>query len=226
MVWRAAGVIEYAPERARRLAAGNWLRCPGTALGRDSVVVIRPENDRVTRKNGGEVRVGTSRLFEGALLALASLVAVQALSSGCSSRSETPTMGADSTLVYPAKNPSGVEASIVFCSEAPSKTTGMRRGVRDLFTAGEKAKVYAFVDLKNQFALGDRPLELHLVWIGPDDESFFTKRVDYVPSDSTTTLRSRITIAPERRDPGRYLLRVYLFRELIAERAFEVRHRT
>jgi len=36
-------------------------------------------------------------------------------------------------------------------------------------------------------------------------------------------LSSVLSLPPKRRSPGRYLFRVYLFRELIAEKAFTVR---
>ena len=184
----------------------------------------RSANGRWTTE--GRSRATSFRSFAPVLFALASVVVVQLASSGCSTRSETPAVAADSTLVYRAKDPGGLEASITLCSKSPSKKTGKRRGVSEVFTADEDAKVYAFVDLENHFALGNRLLEFHIVWIGPDGTSFYKKRVEYVPTDSTVTLQSRISIPPERRDPGRYALRVYFFRELIAERDFEVVHKT
>ncbi|MCA9758314.1 MAG: hypothetical protein KDA27_21140 [Candidatus Eisenbacteria bacterium] len=157
------------------------------------------------------------------VLSLTTLVFLQVTSSGCSSRSETPTLTADSTLIRAAKEPGGIEASITFCGKSETKS-GRRRAVSDVFTADDDAKVYAYVDLENQSGLGDRPLDVHLVWIGPDESSFFTKRIEYTPSDSASTLSSRISLPADRRDPGSYSLRVYVFRELIAERAFEVLH--
>ncbi|MEZ4651535.1 MAG: hypothetical protein R3E97_22605 [Candidatus Eisenbacteria bacterium] len=159
------------------------------------------------------------------VLALTSLVFLQLTSSGCSSRAETPTLAADSTLVHAAKEAGGIEATITLCGKSETKS-GRRRAVSDVFTADDDAKVYAYVDLENPLQLGDRPLDFHLVWIGPDESSFFTKRIEFTPTDSTSTLRSRISLPPDRRDPGRYSFRVYYFRELIAERTFEVLHTT
>jgi hypothetical protein len=141
---------------------------------------------------------------------------------GCSSRVETPVADADSTLVYAPKQADGVTATITLCRKVGSKT-GKRFGVGRVFTLGEKAKVRALIDLENPFALGERDLMFHLVWLGPNDREFYTKRIDYTPSDSSATLKSTISIPPDRRDPGDYALQVYLFRELIAEKRFRLR---
>jgi hypothetical protein len=130
----------------------------------------------------------------------------------------------DSTLVYPAKVPGGLEARITFCSQPPGKSTGQRRGVSSTFTAEDDARVYAFVDLTSERAWGERPLEFHLVWVGPDHEVFYKKRMEHAPADSGAPLRSSIAIPPERRPPGEYTLLVYCFRELIAQRSLHIRH--
>jgi hypothetical protein len=179
---------------------------------------------RAEKKNGLTKSTGSWAALGTILLVCSLALVVQICSSGCSSRSGTQVANADSTWVYPAKDSGGIEANIVFCAKTPSKKTGQRRNVRDTFRATDKAKVYAFVDLENQFALGDRPLDFHLVWIGPNQKSFYKKRIEYLPTDSTSTLRSRITLPPARREAGTYSFRVYFFRELIAERSFEVTH--
>jgi len=143
--------------------------------------------------------------------------------SGCSDRIETPVMAPDSTLVYPAKYPGDVECRVTLASRSkPSSKTGKRRGVGRDFDIEEKAKVYAFVDIRNQFARGADPLSFHLVWIKPSDKTVFKKRIEYEPSDADTTLTSSLSIYPGKRAPGTYKLRVYLFRELIAEKSFRL----
>ena len=143
--------------------------------------------------------------------------------SGCSDRIETPVMAADSTLIYPAKYPGDVECRITFASKSkPSKKTGKRRGIGRDFDIKEKAKVYGFVDIRNQFARGDSALSFHLVWLKPNDKTAFKKRTEYTPSDADTTLKSSFSISPGKRDSGTYKLRVYLFRELIAEKSFRL----
>ena len=104
-----------------------------------------------------------------------------------------------------------------------SRKSARPLGVSRVFTLGETAKVRACVELENTLALGERDLMLHLVWLGPGEKEFYTKRFDCTPTDSLATITSSISIPPERRKPGEYALKVYLFRELIAEKQFEVR---
>jgi hypothetical protein len=62
----------------------------------------------------------------------------------------------------------------------------------------------------------------HLDWIDPAGNSFFKKRVDLTSGDTLTELKSVISAETGRRDTGEYKLRVYLFRELIAEKSFSL----
>jgi hypothetical protein len=153
-----------------------------------------------------------------------SFLAVLALlaTTGCSSRVESGVADADSTLVYASKEADGVTARITLCRKIGSKT-GRRIGVGQVFTIGEKSKVRALIDLENELALGERRLMFHLVWLGPGDREFYTKRIDHDPSDKPAPLASSISIYPGKREPGSYALQVYLFRELIAEKRFELR---
>ncbi len=145
-----------------------------------------------------------------------------ALASGCSSRSEVPVVEPDSTLSYPAKKPDGITASITLCRDV-SKKTGKRLGTGRVFTLAKGARVHAFVDLENPYALGQRLLKFHLVWSTADGNVFYQKQIAFDPSDEDTMLKSSISIRPSRRDPGDYTFRVYLFRELIAEKNFRLR---
>lgn len=91
------------------------------------------------------------------------------------------------------------------------------------FDLEEGARIQARITLENQYGRGNRPLLLHLVWIQPSQKAAFRKMVQFVPNDSTNVLTSNFTISPEKRIPGIYRLRVYMFRELIAEKVFELR---
>jgi len=146
---------------------------------------------------------------------------LQALS-GCSSRNETPTISEDSTIVYSPKQPDGVSANITLCRKVGRKT-GKRIGVGTAFTIMDKAKVCAFFDLENRKLFMDREMMFHSEWIGPNGKSFYRKRIDLLPDDSSSTLRSSISITPEKRQAGNYIVRFFLFRELIAEKKFELR---
>lgn len=141
---------------------------------------------------------------------------------GCGSRVETPTADADSTLAYAPKNDREPTARITLCRRVSQKS-GRRLGVDRVFTLGEQADVVACVDLEDVLTMGQRDLMFHLVWLGPGEDEFFTKRVDLVPTSDVATITSSISIPPTRREPGEYALKVYLFRELIAEKRFLLR---
>ena len=150
------------------------------------------------------------------------LAALALVAGGCGHRAESATPAADSTLAYASLEPGGVEAVITLCRKVGSKS-GKRYGVGTVFTIAEGAKVRAVVDLANLPPPGARDLMFHLVWVGPGDKEFYTKRIDVSPDDAAAPLVSAVSIPPDRRQPGRYRFRVYLFRELIAEKLFELR---
>ncbi len=87
----------------------------------------------------------------------------------------------------------------------------------------EGARVQANIRLENVYARGRRPLALHFVWINPAQKKIFKRLLEYMPNDSDQVLTSSLTISPSKRAPGIYSLRVYLFRELIAEKFLELR---
>jgi hypothetical protein len=89
-----------------------------------------------------------------------------------------------------------------------------------IFPIKENEYLRAFVYIENRFVLGNRPLMFHLDWINPDGTSLFCKQFNLEPNDSTSILNSSITLSPQNRVVGEYKLRVYLFRELIAEKPF------
>jgi hypothetical protein len=87
----------------------------------------------------------------------------------------------------------------------------------------EGAKVVASIRLENPWGRGRRPLLLHFLWVAPDGKAAFRKAVEYMPNDSLNVLTSSFGIAPTKRAAGDYNFQVYLFRELIAEKGFELR---
>lgn len=91
------------------------------------------------------------------------------------------------------------------------------------FDIEEGARVQATVRLENVYARGKRPLWIHFVWLNPERKRVFKRMVEYVPNDSTQTLTTSLSITPTKRSAGPYSLQVFLFREQIAEKAFELR---
>jgi len=153
------------------------------------------------------------------ILLLVSLL--QLILAGCSDRTETLTTGEDSTLVYPSKSIDGIEAKITFC-EKVSKKTGDPIKAGTVFSIKENTKVNAVIDLNNRESYRNKLLMFHVDWLDSSGNSLFKKRIDLPTNDSSSKLTSSITISPDKRQPGYYSLRVYLFRELIAEKKFEL----
>ena len=143
------------------------------------------------------------------------------LLAGCSSRIETPVVTDDSTITYPAKKAGDISAKITLCRKL-NKKDGGQIGAGTVFSIMENAKVYAVVDLENQFNLINRELMFHLDWIGPNGRSFYRKQINLSPDDSASTINSSVSISPDKRQAGEYSFRVYYFRELIAEKKFEI----
>jgi len=143
------------------------------------------------------------------------------LVAGCSSRVETPEETPGSTLSFAPRSGEGVLAEITLCRYV-SKKSGRPVGAGQVFTLGEKSKVRALIQLAGVPEAGSRELGFHLVWLGPDRRELYTKRIDHVPGEDGDVFESAVSMRPEKRDAGDYALQVYLFRELIAEKRFEV----
>ncbi len=141
------------------------------------------------------------------------------LLTGCSSRYEVPNIQQDSTIVYLPKDTNGINVKILFCKNINAKTDEPVNE-SSVFKIKEDAKIYAVAKLENVKQNNDHGLMFHIDWIEPSGNSFFTKRIDFLPGDPTQLLTSSITVPPEKREPGNYFLRIYLFRELIAEKGF------
>ena len=91
------------------------------------------------------------------------------------------------------------------------------------FDLEDDARVLATVRLENVHARGKRPLTFHMVWLNPAQKRVFKKIYEYTPNDSTRTLTGSFSIPPSRRTPGFYTLQLFLQRELIATKTFELR---
>ena len=139
----------------------------------------------------------------------------------CSDRIETPTVEKDSTIVYISKSTDGISAQITFCNKISSKT-GKPIGEGTVFSIKEKAKLVSVIDLKNISFHRSSGLMFHVDWIDPDENSFYKKRIDIQSGDSSSFITSSISLTPGKRKAGNYNLRVYLFRELIAEKKFQL----
>jgi hypothetical protein len=140
----------------------------------------------------------------------------------CSSRVSEPVILADSTIVFPPKNPSGISARITF-SRFLTQKSSRQSAISTVFPLKDDGDVFAVVVLENRLKHTNRELLFHIDWIDPANRSFYKKQIDLAPGDSTTSLVSSISVSPDKRQAGKYLIRIYMFRELIAEKYFELR---
>jgi hypothetical protein len=140
----------------------------------------------------------------------------------CAEREPMPVVMPDSTIVFPAKDTSDISAKITF-SRYFGQKTGRQWGISSVFPIKEDENVYAVIELENRLKNLDRDLMFHLDWLRPDGQSVYRKETILPAGDSTITLESSVSSSPASRQPGNYSLRVYLFRELIAEKQFELR---
>jgi hypothetical protein len=155
------------------------------------------------------------------ILILFSIVLTQVVFYNCSDRFETPTIEKDSTIVYLSKSTNGISAEIILCNKISSKT-GKPIGDGTLFLIKQKAKLFAVIELQNRAMHIYRDLMFHIDWIDSSGNSFYKKRIDLSPSDSTSRIISSISLSPPKRQVGKYFVRVYFFRELIAEKKFQL----
>ncbi len=145
------------------------------------------------------------------------LIAVLVLT-GCWSRNDKPDIDENGLSIYTPKNSEDVSTRITLCKKI-SKRTGKPLKVGNIFGIKENDFLRAFIEIENRYQTkGD--LLFHALWIGPDGKSFFLKETVLTPADSTSSFVSSISLSPNFRQPGEYLLRLYHFRELVAEKKF------
>ncbi len=132
------------------------------------------------------------------------------LTIGCSSREESPVVLDDSTIVYPSKSENGISTKITLSNKI-SKKTGKPLNAGTIFKLRDEAKLYASIDLINYKSVNQKELMLHIDWVDSSGNSFYKRRIDFSPSDSSSNFASSISISPKKRKVGSYIVRVYLF---------------
>jgi len=147
---------------------------------------------------------------------------VEILPTGCTERASGPLILPDSTIVFPSIKADGISAKITFSRYLAQKSV-RQSAISTLFPLVEDGNVYAVIQLDNRLNQIDRELMFHVDWLDPEGRSFYLKRIDISPGDSTASLTSSISVSPDKRLPGKYMMRIFLFRELIAEKYFELR---
>jgi hypothetical protein len=152
------------------------------------------------------------------------LVIIQGLIiSGCSERASEPVILPDSTIIFPSIKEDGISVKITFSRNYGQKS-GRQSAITKIFPLKQDENIYAVIDLENRQLNMNYDLMFHIDWIGPDGRSFYLKRTDLLQGDSISALVSSISVEPDKRPPGDYMVRIYLFRELIAEKRFGLKN--
>ncbi|MDX9905068.1 MAG: hypothetical protein RBS55_00630, partial [Bacteroidales bacterium] len=115
----------------------------------------------------------------------------------------------------------GVPVPITF-SRFYYEKSGRQAAIGNVFEMKEGENVVAVVDPGVSLMDPGRDRLFHIDWIGPGNRSVYLKRIDLPAGDSTGKLVSAVSLDPLKRDAGVYSVRVYYFRDLIAEKQFEM----
>ncbi len=141
------------------------------------------------------------------------------LFAGCSGRQDPPVSLDDGTFAYHLFNAEDALADISFF-KTENKKTGLPLRVDTIFTLNEKDYLRVRIPVDKFQNENWISMMFHLDWVGPDDKSFYTKRIDFSSSDTSFIVNSSVSLSPDKRDTGRHTLKLYYFRELIAEKSF------
>jgi len=141
--------------------------------------------------------------------------------SGCSSREQNPVLLSDSTIVYPPKSPDDIQPTVLLSTKV-GKKTGKPVNAGTSFYLSEKSNLYAVVELGKRNKQLNKDLMFHIDWIGPNGRSFYTKQINFTADNKSSRISSSVSLSPAKRKEGEYKVRVYLFRELIAEKLFRI----
>lgn len=114
---------------------------------------------------------------------------------------------------------SNVSASLALCKNYDNKT-GEKAGEDSVFIIKDKARIFAVAELIKRPAESDQNIEFVFDWIDPEGKSFFRKQVDLMPGDTLKTISSSVSITPDKRQPGNYQVKLYLFDQLLSEGKF------
>jgi hypothetical protein len=159
---------------------------------------------------------GTSRYIKR-LLVFALILMI----TGCASRMDKPEDRNGQLKIFKLKNGNSVVDNIQLCRKLDRDNDNLI-GEGESFMIMDEGRIQAIVTMSDYILEKDKLSMFHFDWISSSGYTTYLKRVDYTPNDSSDYIWSSISITPELRTPGEYKLRIYYFRELIAEKEFEL----
>jgi hypothetical protein len=140
--------------------------------------------------------------------------------SGCADRVGEPDLNGQ-LKIFKLKDGTSVVDNIQFGRKFESET-GELIGENDKFIIMDEGWVQAIVSLSENVLEKDNLSMFHFDWISPSGYTTYLKREDHTLNDTLDYLKSAISLSPDVRSPGIYKLRIYYFREMIAEKSFEL----
>jgi len=143
------------------------------------------------------------------------------LITGCANRMDKPENHNGQLKIFKLKDGSTVVDNIQLCRKMDRDNKNLI-GEGETFTILDDGRVQAIVTMSDYILEKDKLSMFHFDWISSSGYTTYLKRVDYSPDDNSDYIWSSISITPELRSPGEYKLRIYYFRELIAEKEFEL----
>ncbi len=187
---------------------------------RDNILALEEERDRkakadAKRKASAEKKTKGKKKKKNAVESVSNVVESMALRPDPAIRDSLTSLEARLAVL-------ATEDSVSALIPWKLKREDGSAGEEHSFEIEEGARVQATVRLDNVYARGKRPLMIHFVWTNPAQKRVFKRMVEYMPNDSTQSLTSSLSITPTKRSAGHYSLQVFLFREQIAEKSFEL----
>jgi hypothetical protein len=89
-----------------------------------------------------------------------------------------------------------------------------------VFTLKGKGNLKAIIYIVKNDTTRKQQMSFSVEWTSPDNNTFYRKNIELSPDDTSSTITSSISISPQKRQPGIYILHVYYGKELVGEKNF------
>jgi hypothetical protein len=145
------------------------------------------------------------------------IVLILLLVAGCSTRHSKQVITENSTVYYTPKDSNQVKVSIDLGRKF-LKATRQLIFTGQHFPVAKDETVHAYVNVDFKDTASNNTHVFHLQWIDQEGKDIYTKEFKHQMDDTASVLYS--SIFTEGREKGNYSVRVFYFRELIAEKHF------
>jgi len=137
----------------------------------------------------------------------------------CSGRKNKAEYSPTNSIIYPGKHKNDISVDIRIGRKI-GKNSALPIFEGTSMPIGKEERVFSVVTIENHQFHADKKHMFHIEWVNNNDRVVYRKYVyDYL-TDSTNFISSSVSSAS--RTPGNYSVRVFYFRELIAEKKFRM----